>query len=316
MLTSADSPVVRHRLAWLSRAAAPAEAGRLAQVRPGTRELLPPGGPQGNGSASACAACGGAGFTGAFSPEEMAEVARLRPPPATAIDQCHLDAGSLARRLTAITALRPAARSRVAFVGDDDLASVALLRSEPPAALLVADIDARILAVIAGETGRLGAAGLACLERLNFTHPADLERLLDAHGDSYDLVVTDPPYAEGGMRTFVQAAMRLTAFGGELHIAVPALLAEAWSDELLWQVQAELNTGGFIIERLLPGAFTYETSDVISSLVIARRLPGSRLPALPGTPGPARRFYTTRTAPEPLGRSVPLPLPPDTGAAP
>jgi predicted methyltransferase len=317
MLTSPDSPVVRHRLAWLSQAAAPAEAGRLAQVRPGTLDLFPPGGQEESGSARACAACGGAGFTGGPSIRETAAVARLRPPAATAIDQCHLDAGSLARRVAAITALRPAACSRVACVGDDDLASIALLRSEPPSALLVADIDERILSAIAGEASRLGAGGLVSLEHLNLTHPGDLERLLEAHGESYDLVVTDPPYAEDGMRAFARAAMRLTAFGGELHIAVPALLAEAWSDELLWQVQGELNAGGFIIERLLPGTFTYETSDVISSLVVARRLPGSQVPALPPALAPARRFYTTRTAPERLGRSVPLtPETASGGAAP
>lgn len=203
-------PVVRHRLAWNGP---PGTSRRLAQVRAGTLALLSPGQEPQPPAAQACASCGGAGFTSGQG-DDLAAVTRLRPPAATQIDQCHLDAESLNRRLTAITALRPAASSRVAFAGDDDLASVALLRAAPPAALLVADIDERVLAVIAAEAARLGISGTAVLEQLNLTRPDDLSGLLDRHGESYDVVVTDPPYAEDGMRTFIQAAMALTGIGG------------------------------------------------------------------------------------------------------
>jgi predicted methyltransferase len=304
MLTSAESPVVRHRLAWNGP---PGTSHRLAQVRAGTLALLSPGQEPQPPAAQACASCGGAGFTSGQGDGDLAAVTRLRPPAATQIDQCHLDAESLNRRLSAITALRPAASSRVAFVGDDDLASVALLRTAPPAALLVADIDERVLTVIAAEAARLGTPGLAVLEHLNLTRPDDLSGLLDRHGESYDVVVTDPPYAEDGMRTFIQAAMALTGIGGELHAAVPALLAEAWSDELLWQVQQQLNAAGFVIERLVPGFFTYHGSDVISSLVVARRMSGSILHATAASRTETSRFYTTRAAPERLGLDVPLP---------
>ncbi len=57
--------------------------------------------------------------------------------------------------MAAITALRPIAASRVAFVGDDDLASVALLRTMPPRTLLVVDVDERVLAAVAAEARRL-----------------------------------------------------------------------------------------------------------------------------------------------------------------
>lgn len=304
MLTSPASPVVRHRLAWDG----PPGTSRLAQVRAGTLALLPPGPEPQPPSAQACTSCSGAGFTSGRGNGDVAAVTRLRPPAATQIDQCHLDAESLARRLTAITALRPAASSRVAFIGDDDLASVALLRAAPPAALLVADIDDRVLAVISAEAARLATPGPVALEHLNLTRPDDLSTLLDRHGESYDLVVTDPPYAEDGMRTFIRAAMALTGIGGELHAAVPALLAEAWSDELLWQVQQELNTSGFVIERLIPGFFTYHGSDVISSLVVARRMSGSILRAAAARTETSR-FYTTRADPERLGPDVPLPDP-------
>jgi hypothetical protein len=98
------------------------------------------------------------------------------------------------------------------------------------------------------------------------------------------------------MLRFVRVAMELTAHTGELHIAVPAMLAEAWTDDLLISVQSLLVRSGFVIDRLVPGAFTYETSDVVSSLLVARRLPGS--PPLTGdSEVRTDRFYTTRAIP-------------------
>ncbi|MGH3851581.1 MAG: hypothetical protein ACRDRT_18135, partial [Pseudonocardiaceae bacterium] len=86
------------------------------------------------------------------------------------------------------------------------------------------------------------------------------------------------------------------AYTGEVHVAVPALLAEAWTDELLLKVQGLLVTSGFVIDRIVPGAFTYETSDVVSSLIIARRLPGGPPTASIG-PTKIDCFYTTRVVP-------------------
>ena len=50
----------------------------------------------------------------------------------------------------------------------------------------------------------------------------------------------------------------------------PPLLAEAWTDDLLLDVQSTLAGHGFVVDRVAPGTFTYETSDVVSSLVVAR----------------------------------------------
>jgi len=233
------------------------------------------------------------------------QVRALRPPADTSIDQCHLDAESLCRRLLAIRSSRPMAQARVAFVGDDDLASVGLLRSAPPEHLLLLDIDERILATVRGEAERVGLGSRVDTERVDLSAPGDVTSVAARYAEAFDVVVTDPPYAHDGMARFVQIAMTLAAYTGELHVAVPALLAEAWTDELLYAVQACLTGSGFLIERVVPGAFTYETSDVVSSLLVARRLPGGPARATPA-PAPlgADRFYTTRVVPgqEPLLR--------------
>jgi predicted methyltransferase len=308
MLTDPDSPLARHRLSWTSQDPADPAALRLAQIRSGSLAIYPAEETlHGTPCAQVCGSCRGFGFTAEH--DDLNPVTDLRPPAATEIDQCHLDAASLRRRITAMTALRPMTTSRVAFVGDDDLASIALLRTgRIPELLVVADIDQRILSAVEAEARRADCGDRVIPQHLDFTDHADRGAFLDVHGESFDLVVTDPPYAEDGMRLFTDFAMRLTAFGGEVHVAVPGLLAEAWTAELLLQVQQDLTQSGFAIERAIPGAFTYLTSDVISSLIVARRIPGSRL--APDAPDRTGRFYTTRTQP---GQMSPRLLSPGPG---
>lgn len=219
----------------------------------------------------------------------------LRPAIDAAIDQCHIDLDSLCRRVATIISSRPITQTRIAFVGDDDLASVALLQIASPEHLLLLDIDERIITTV--ETA---AVDLGVRERLSLEHvdlsSADSTQVAARYGETFDVVVSDPPYAIDGMLRFVHIAMALTAYTGEVHIAVPALLAEAWTDELLLSVQALLVTSGFVVDRVVPGTFTYETSDVVSSLIVARRLSGGP-PVSPIGATKIDRFYTTRVVP-------------------
>lgn len=297
MLVTPLSALARHRLEQC--AGLPGEiAQRVCQIRSGATALFPELAAltrplQGE---LPCPCCGVPQPTGIVL-ALAEEVRTLRPAADTAIDQCHVDPPSLSRRLLAMCASRPMEQTRVAFVGDDDLASVALLRLAPPQQLLLLDIDERIIALLHNEASRLGLNDRASIERCDLSASDDVEEIVARYGGMFDLVVTDPPYAEDGMAQFIEVAMTLAAYTGELHIAVPAVLAEAWTDELLHSVQSRLVTAGFLIDRVVPGAFTYETSDVVSSLVIARRLPGG--PArCAAEPDSITRFYTTRAVPE------------------
>ncbi|GAB3435224.1 bis-aminopropyl spermidine synthase family protein [Flindersiella endophytica] len=296
MLITPSSPVVAHRRSWQKGGLGAAEVFRLAQLRGAVTQDLPG---QTRDSAGPppvhpCPACSGLGFLTCQSEEWARETTALRASELTTIDQCHLDEPSLLRRLTILCASRPMSNTSVVFVGDDDLASVALLRHDPPERLLLLDVDERVLAVVRAEAHRLDLADRLVTHHVDLTVPGAVEEIIGEYGETFDVAVTDPPYAEGGMRTFVGLACRLLTHTGEVHVAVPAVLAEAWSDELLLAVQADLTACGFLIERLLPGAFTYTSSNVISSLVVARRLAGARYPDTPILVG-EDRFYTTRT---------------------
>lgn len=302
MLITPSSAVVAHRRSWQKAGLGAAEVFRLAQLRGAATQDSPNQVPGARGSnrgavsspVHPCPACSGLGFLPCCSVEWAREIAALRAPELTTIDQCHLDEPSLLRRLTVLCASRSMSSTAVAFVGDDDLASVALLRHDPPKHLLLLDVDERVLAVVQDEARRLDVDDRVMTRHVDLTASGAIDEIIDEYGESFDVAVTDPPYAEGGMRTFVALACRLLTHAGEVHVAVPALLAEAWSDDLLLAVQSDLTACGFLIERLHPGAFTYKSSDVISSLVVARRLTGARYPDTAVLVG-EDRFYTTRT---------------------
>lgn len=288
MFVTPLSAIARHRM--LQHGSHPNNGiVRLPQLRDSTIRLFPELAPQGNKAL--------ADDHAASLLRDAAKQARLlRPHHDATIDQCHIDINSLVHRIAVILFTREIAQTRIAFVGDDDLASVALLQVAQPEQLLLLDIDERILSAVESVALELGQRERLAIGRVDLSAPADVIQIVAEHGEGFDVVVTDPPYATDGMLRFVHVAMALTAYTGEVHIAVPALLAETWTDELLLNVQEILVTSGFVIDRVEPGAFTYETSDVISSLVVARRLPGGPAISEPDSTK-TDRFYTTRVAP-------------------
>lgn len=296
MLVTPLSAVARHRLAQYGGLAKPG-AIRLSQLRSSAIRLFPEIAQQGSETTVPLVP------TAVLVDQPVSDVLRdaairarlLRPSADTTIDQCHTDLDSLCRRVAMILSSRPITRTRIAFVGDDDLATVALLQIASPEHVLLLDIDERIITTVETAAADIGQRGGLSVERVDLSSE-DAAHVSARYGETCDVVVTDPPYATDGMLRFVQVAMALTGYVGEMHIAVPAILAETWTDELLLSVQSLLVTSGFVIDRVIPGSFTYETSDVVSSLVVARRLPGGPPISLPG---PARidRFYTTRALP-------------------
>lgn len=296
MFVTPLSAVVRHRLLQQGGLMEP-DALRLSQLRSSTIALFPEIAQQGNEVAVlpvSTAALADPPTTHTLR-DAAVRARALRPAIDAAIDQCHTDLDSLCRRVAAIVSSRPMTQTRIAFIGDDDLASVALLQIASPEHLFLVDIDERIITTVETAAVDLGQRERLILERVDLSS-ADSAHVAAQYRETFDVVVSDPPYAIDGMLRFVHVAMALTAYTGEVHIAVPALLAEAWTDELLLSVQALLVTSGFVVDRVVPGAFTYETSDVVSSLIVARRLPGGP-PVSPIGATKIDRFYTTRVVP-------------------
>lgn len=201
--------------------------------------------------------------------ERARHVIGRRPAPDPALDQVHLDAPSLVRRAEWLLHTEDAPERDVLFLGDDDFSSL-LVAGWGPGRVVVADIDRRVLDEVGALAEELGVE----VERVQLDLreargglPPEIARVMD-------LVVTDPPYTEAGALWFTacaSAALR-PRLESTLAIAVPWLVREHWSDELLAAVQAWLLRRGFVLTDVLRGFGRYHSDDAIqSSLVVARQ---------------------------------------------
>jgi predicted methyltransferase len=122
---------------------------------------------------------------------------RGRPPATDRFDQGHLTVESVLARVRDMARfgdLYPGVR--VAVLGDDDLASLALALTGLPARVTVFEIDEQLTAFIAEAAGRRGLP----VE----VHTADLRRPLPrGHLGAYDAFLCDPSETEAGLRMFV-----------------------------------------------------------------------------------------------------------------
>lgn len=127
----------------------------------------------------------------------FSRLARGRPPATDRYDQGHLTQDSVLARVREMARfgdLYPGVR--VAVLGDDDLASLALALTGLPALVTVFEIDERLTAFLAEAAARRDLP----VE----VHAADLRRPLPGrHLGAYDVFVCDPSETEAGIRMFV-----------------------------------------------------------------------------------------------------------------
>lgn len=222
------------------------------------------------------------------------DVVTMRVAPDTNIDQCHVSVDSLIRRVRLLLELRDPTRSRYAFVGDDDLASLLLLKVARPQYVYVLDVDPRIISTIAGQA--VSKSVLETEEAEVTQVGADMEWLRRRAG-SFDVVVMDPPYAEDGMVAFIGLGAGLLKVGGHLLLAVPLMAGSKWSEDLTLAVQKQLAALDLMVETSIPDFASYEGTNIISSALVCRKMAQVSLREWAEYMESARtgRFYTRRT---------------------
>ena len=131
---------------------------------------------------------------------------------------------------------------------------------------------------------------------MNLAYLPEQMKLLKPHLEAYDVVVTDPPYADDGMLMFVYAATILLRLGGRIHLSVPHLFAESWTDDLIRLVESQVLRLGFVIDQLIPSFGTYNESDVLSSLMVCTKIKNIPIQTVlrKARRLALKRFYTTR----------------------
>ncbi|HAN09075.1 MAG TPA: hypothetical protein DCP90_00495 [Clostridiales bacterium] len=217
-----------------------------------------------------CPSCKGTGISIEEDIEKyIKQIDTIRPSSRVEIDQCHLKDKDLGRRVHLILEKAKPESTKYGFVGDDDLASILLAKVANPEEIVIVDIDKRLLNVIDAELKNKPQIKYDLIES-NITK-LKYERLKN-HFETCEIVVTDPPYADDGMLSFIYLGMALLKLGGKIFIAMPYLSNERWTWDLMMLVQKELIDNGMLIEELWPGFCTYETSDVISSFMVVKKM--------------------------------------------
>ncbi len=211
---------------------------------------------------SCCPVCAGEGLVipAGLSPvlDRFTAICAERPECDVTLDQSHGTPETGIRRSLLMIGKGLVSGRRVAFLGDDDLVSLALglvLRTvhggdtEHP--FLVFDIDARFIDFIRERAAGLGIPLEAI--RYDVRDPVP-ERFIG----SCDTVITDPPYTVNGMTLFAfRAAQLIRDEGGDLMLsyADPA-------PRDLREIERELNRQGWGTVDLRPGFNRYEGSAI------------------------------------------------------
>jgi N4-bis(aminopropyl)spermidine synthase len=174
------------------------------------------------------------------------------------LDHVAATPATISHRVSHLIANYDLTNTRILFLGDHDITSVGLASVLPNMRAAVVDVDEELLSHLHSTFVSLGAKTSIAYSDLRFPLHDSLQR-------SYDLVVTDPPYSEPGMRTFLQRSYEAL---DPLSRMPRVLLAFGFSHlrpDTGWRVQRAILESGFAISSLLPRFNVYEGAEAIGS---------------------------------------------------
>jgi hypothetical protein len=214
-------------------------------------------------------------------------IAEERGPAKRELDQVYVTAETAARRARLLVESGEHQRG-LAFLGDDDLTSIAVQLAGAARKVTVLDTDTEILALLARQA-EAHAWEIETLDRdLRYPVPRKLKSRFGA-------VFTDPPYAIEGFRLFVSRAVEMLKPDGRLYVCFGQ---SRRASERGLHKQRVLGEAGLLIEAVHEGFNQYlgaESIGATSSLWRCRVTPETR-PLIRGeVDGP---LYTSRS-PEP-----------------
>lgn len=214
-------------------------------------------------------------------------IAAERGPAKRELDQVYVTTETAVRRARLLVESGEHQRG-LAFLGDDDLTSIAVHLAGAARKVTVVDTDAEILALLARHAEDRDWEIETVHRDLRQSLPRKMKRRFGA-------VFTDPPYAVEGFRLFVSRAVEMLKPDGRLYVCFGQ---SRRASERGLQKQRVLGDAGLLIEAVHEGFNRYlgaESIGATSSLWRCRVTPETR-PLIRGdASGP---LYTSRS-PEP-----------------
>lgn len=221
-----------------------------------------------------CPQCIGTGVL-AMELDSIKSYCTERPEPDVTIDQCPIIPVDLARRAYLMNERGDVNDKRILCVGDMDLCSIAIAELGKPREICVLDKDERVLRVIERLASKMNfpimTVNYDIVDIVKGRFPSQLE-------GEFDTFETDPPYTEVGMKLFARAGIRALKRDGVAYITVPYLPLEAWSSDMLYQVQSYLVKSGFVMTDCIRAFHECEHENrIIASMIRAQRIEFSSL---------------------------------------
>ena len=139
-----------------------------------------------------------------FLKENILKATSLRPVPNRSLDQFFATPATTYRRAKLMAKMGDIYNRRLAFLGDDDLTSVACALTHQAKSITVFEIDDRLIDLIRDISEKLNLN--ITVVKQDLTNPLDKKYFA-----SFDTVFTDPPYTPGGISLFANCAVELLA---------------------------------------------------------------------------------------------------------
>lgn len=194
------------------------------------------------------------------------ELTKLRPKPKRKLNQFGATEKTLLARANLLASQGFLTNSKILFLGDYDLTSLACAPLAKNTEIWVLDVDGDVLEVI--EEAKEGIE----VVQHNLANP------LPKRVAGFDIIFTDPPYTPGGVSLFLSRSLEALSKGERARILLCYGTSEKAPERVL-AVQKKLLAHGMVIEELLPGFNEYLAAKTIgdrSNLYVLRPTPKTR----------------------------------------
>ncbi len=192
----------------------------------------------------------------------------LRPKAKRRFDQFGVTEETLNARANFLASRGFLTDTKILFLGDYDLTSLAVIPIMKNAEVWTLDIDDDVLAVIKKKS-RGAVVGV----KHNLTSPLPKKMLA-----AFDMVFTDPPYTPEGVSLFLSRSLEALSKGERARVVLSYGTSEKAPERAL-AVQEKILKHGLLIEELLPGFNEYLAAKTIgdrSDLYVLRPTPKTR----------------------------------------
>jgi len=193
--------------------------------------------------------------------ENILETLAERPAPNYTLDHQPLIPELTIARAQYIASEEILYNKRIAFIGDYDSTNVALLQLARAKEAVVFDIDTRLLRYFR-KAAKKNSYVLETVECDIFNYYPH------KYLGSFDIFITDPPYAMGGMKGFLDFALSILAKGGVGFIAVPYHDNISWTEDMLYKVSQFLINKRCVLTDINKHFHRYQSADGLQSSMI------------------------------------------------